>query len=93
MVNGPAAPSSWAHHRVTFSVPVTAGSTYLVEELSSPTTSLPFAQVTGSVDLAKHLGSVSIGLNAAAGRGRLLPEPGRLVQRRGDHRGQRHRAG
>ena len=31
----------------TFSVPVTAGSSYLVEQPSSPTTSLPFAQVTG----------------------------------------------
>jgi hypothetical protein len=48
----------------TFSVPVTAGSSYLVEQVSSPTTSLPFAQVTGSQALtAKHLGSVSIGLN------------------------------
>jgi hypothetical protein len=51
----------------TFSVPVTAGSTYLVEQVSSPTTSLPFAQVTGSQALtAKHLGSVSIGLNGNA---------------------------
>ena len=48
----------------TFTVPVTAGSTYLVEQVSSPTTSLPFAPVTGSQALtAKHLGSVSIGLN------------------------------
>ena len=47
----------------TFSVPVTAGSSYLVEQVSSPTTSLPFAQVTGSQSAtAKHLGSVSIGL-------------------------------
>ena len=51
----------------TFSVPVTAGSTYLVEQVSSPTTSLPFAQVTGSqATTAKHLGSVSIGLNGNA---------------------------
>src|SRR5580700_9006332 len=50
-----------------FSVPVTAGSTYLVEQVSSPTTSLPFAQVTGSEPTgAKHLGSVSIGLNGNA---------------------------
>jgi Carbohydrate binding module (family 6)/Glycosyl hydrolase family 95 catalytic domain len=48
----------------TFSVPVTAGSSYLVEQVSSPTTSLSFAQVTGSqATAAKHLGSVSIGLN------------------------------
>ena len=51
----------------TFSVAVTAGSTYLVEEVSSPTTSLPFAQVTGGeATSAKHLGSVSIGLNGNA---------------------------
>jgi hypothetical protein len=51
----------------TFSVPVTAGSSYLVEQPSSPTTSLPFAQVTGSqATTAKHLGSVSIGLNGNA---------------------------
>ena len=51
----------------TFSVPVTAGSTYLVEQPSSPTTSLPFAQVTGSqATTAKHLGGVSIGLNGNA---------------------------
>ena len=51
----------------TFSVPVTAGSSYLVEQVSSPTTSLPFAQVTGSQSAtAKHLGGVSIGLNGNA---------------------------
>src|SRR6202042_39434 len=51
----------------TFSVPVTAGSSYLVEQPSSLTTSLPFAQVTGSQSTtAKHLGSVSIGLNGNA---------------------------
>jgi len=51
----------------TFSVPVTAGSSYLVEQPSSLTTSLPFAQVTGSqATTAKHLGSVQIGLNGNA---------------------------
>jgi hypothetical protein len=51
----------------TFSVPVTAGSTYLVEQVSSPTTSLTFAQVTGTqATTAKHLGSVSIGLSASS---------------------------
>jgi hypothetical protein len=51
----------------TFSVPVTAGSSYLVEQASSLTTSLPFAQVTGSqATTAKHLGSVQIGLNGNA---------------------------
>jgi hypothetical protein len=51
----------------TFSVPVTAGQTYLIEQPSSPTTSLPFAQVTGSqATAAKHLGKQQIGLDAAA---------------------------
>jgi hypothetical protein len=51
----------------TFSVPVTAGSSYLVEQPSSPTTSLPFAQVTGSqATTAKHLGSAAIGLDGNA---------------------------
>jgi hypothetical protein len=45
------------------SVPVTAGQSYLVEEVSSPTTSLPFAQVTGTqATVAKVLGPVQIGL-------------------------------
>jgi hypothetical protein len=50
----------------TLSVPVTAGSSYLIEQPSSPTTSLTFAQVTGvQATAAKHLGNVQIGLNAA----------------------------
>ena len=50
----------------TFSVPVTAGSTYLIEQPSSLTTSLPFAQVTGTqATAAKQLGSVQIGLAPA----------------------------
>ncbi len=53
----------------TLSVPVTAGSSYLIEQPSSPTTSLAFAQVTGTqATAAKHLGGkVQIGLDAAAG--------------------------
>ena len=52
-----------------FSVPVAAALRNLVEQVSSPTTSLPFAQVTGSQSTtAKHLGSVSIGLNGNAPR-------------------------
>ncbi|HUN33437.1 MAG TPA: carbohydrate-binding protein [Trebonia sp.] len=51
----------------TFGVPVTAGSSYLIEQPSSPTTSLPFAQVTGTqASSARHLGSVQIGLDPAA---------------------------
>jgi hypothetical protein len=50
----------------TFSVPVAAGSSYLIEQPSSPTTSLPFAPVTGTqATAAKHLGGVQIGLDAA----------------------------
>jgi hypothetical protein len=50
----------------TLSVPVTAGSSYLIEQPSSPTTSLPFAQVTGvQATAAKHLGSVQLGLDPA----------------------------
>ncbi|MGH3417735.1 MAG: glycosyl hydrolase family 95 catalytic domain-containing protein, partial [Actinocrinis sp.] len=51
----------------TLSVPVSAGSTYLVEQPSNPTTSLPFAQVTGTrATSARHLGKVQIGLDGAA---------------------------
>jgi F5/8 type C domain len=51
----------------TLSVPVTAGSSYLIEQPSSPTASLPFAQVTGTqATAAKHLGGVQIGLDPAA---------------------------
>jgi hypothetical protein len=54
----------------TLSVPVTAGSTYLVEQVSNPTTSLPFAPVTGTrATSAKHLGNVQIGLDAGTGGG------------------------
>ena len=50
----------------TFSVPLTSGSSYLIEQPSSPTTSLPFAQVTGTQATAdKHLGNVQIGLDPA----------------------------
>jgi hypothetical protein len=51
----------------TLSVPVTAGQSYLVELVSAPTTSLPFAQLTGTqATAAKHLGSEQIGLDPAA---------------------------
>jgi hypothetical protein len=50
----------------TFSIPVQAGHSYLVELTSSPTTSLPFASISGSpATSAKHLGNVSIGLDSA----------------------------
>jgi hypothetical protein len=51
----------------TLSVPVTAGSSYLVEQPSNPTTSLPFVQVTGTkATRAKHLGNVQIGMDPAS---------------------------
>ena len=52
----------------TLSVPVTAGDSYLVEQTSSLTTSLPFAQVTGTQATAyKSLGGkVQIGLPGGA---------------------------
>ena len=54
----------------TLSVPVTAGQSYLVEQPSSPTTALPFAQVTGTqATAAKHLGGVQIGIDAGTGTG------------------------
>jgi hypothetical protein len=46
---------------------VTAGSSYLIEQPASPTTSLPFAQVTGTqATAARHQGNVQIGLDPAA---------------------------
>ena len=53
----------------TLSVPVYAGGTYLVEQPSSPTTSLAFAQVTGTqATTYKTLGGkVQIGLGPASG--------------------------
>ncbi|HLL67582.1 MAG TPA: RICIN domain-containing protein [Micromonosporaceae bacterium] len=45
-------------------VSVTAGRTYLVERVSAPTASLPFAAVTGTpASVARHLGNVQIGLD------------------------------
>jgi ricin-type beta-trefoil lectin protein/glycosyl hydrolase family 95 len=58
----------------TLSVPVTAGQSYLVEQPSSPTTSLPFAQVTGTqATAAKHLGGVQIGMAGGTGGGATGP--------------------
>jgi hypothetical protein len=46
------------------SVPVTAGDTYLVEQVSAPTTSMPFAAVTGAAPTAdRQLGGAQIGLD------------------------------
>jgi hypothetical protein len=51
----------------TLSVPVTSGQTYLVERTASLTTSLPYAQVTGTpATAARHLGNVQIGLDGGS---------------------------
>ena len=48
----------------TFTFQTQSGKSYLVEPTASPTTSLPFASVSGSpATAAKHLGNVSIGLD------------------------------
>jgi hypothetical protein len=50
----------------TVTLTVQAGRSYLVERVSDPTTSLPFAQVTGvPATSARHLGGVQIGLDPA----------------------------
>ncbi|WP_414641724.1 glycosyl hydrolase family 95 catalytic domain-containing protein [Actinocrinis sp.] len=51
----------------TFSLSTTAGTSYLVEQPSNPTTSMAFSQVTGTAaSAAKHLGGkVQIGLDGA----------------------------
>jgi hypothetical protein len=48
----------------TFTIPAQSGKSYLVELTASPTTSLPYAPVSGSpATNAKHLGSSSIGID------------------------------
>jgi hypothetical protein len=50
----------------TFKVPVRAGQSYLVEQVASPTTALPFAPVTGTAATGpKKLGGQQIGLGPA----------------------------
>ena len=50
----------------TFTFQARAGQSYLVEQVSAPTTGLPFAAVTGTAPTAdRHLGDVQIGLDAA----------------------------
>jgi hypothetical protein len=52
----------------SLTIPVQSGRTYLVERTSSPTTSLPFAAVTGSpASAARHLHSVTLGIDRAPG--------------------------
>lgn len=49
----------------TFTIPARKGDSYLVQQVADPTTSLPFAEVTGTAPATyKTLGRVSIGLPA-----------------------------
>ncbi|TJZ94761.1 Ig-like domain-containing protein [Actinacidiphila oryziradicis] len=51
-------------------VPVKAGKSYLVQQVSAPTTALPYAKVSGSApSTARHLGGVQIGLDATGQTG------------------------
>jgi hypothetical protein len=51
-------------------VPVESGKTYLVQQVSAPTTALPFAQVTGTAPTAaRHLGGVQLGLDGPVAKG------------------------
>lgn len=58
----------------TFTVPTRAGTSYLIERASDPTTALPFAPVTGTpADAFKQLGPASIGLPPAGPAPAALP--------------------
>ncbi|MCW2882146.1 MAG: hypothetical protein JWQ95_6246 [Sphaerisporangium sp.] len=51
-------------------VPVRAGTSYLVQQISAPTTDLPYAKVSGTApSSARHLGGVRIGLDKTAQSG------------------------
>ncbi|MHA6763862.1 fascin domain-containing protein [Streptacidiphilus sp. PAMC 29251] len=51
----------------SFTIAAQTGKSYLVEQTSAPTTALPFAGIGGSpASAARHLGSVSIGLDGTA---------------------------
>ncbi|WP_371780495.1 Ig-like domain-containing protein [Streptosporangium subroseum] len=51
-------------------VPVKKDKSYLVQQVSAPTTGLPFAEVTGSAPTAaRHLGKVQLGLDKTAQSG------------------------
>jgi len=57
-----------AQSNASFTIPVQSGRTYLVERTSSPTTSLPFAAVTGApASAARHLHSATLGIDRTPG--------------------------
>jgi hypothetical protein len=73
VVDGTGATVVAAQSNATFTIPAQTGRSYLVELTSSPTTSLPFAAVTGTAaTAARHLGSASIGLDRPTGQGSVI---------------------
>ena len=70
----------------TLSVPVGSGQSYLVEQVDSPTTSLPYAQVSGTpATAAKHLGNVQIGLDTSSTPSGGSPVISLKAHANGDH--------
>jgi hypothetical protein len=68
VVNGSGATVVSPQSNATFSIPAQSGQSYLVEPTGSPTTSLPFASVTGTpATAARHLGTAGIGLDGGTG--------------------------
>jgi hypothetical protein len=64
VINGSGSTVVSPQSNATFTIPVQAGQSYLVELANAPTTALPFASVTGSpAATARRLGAVSIGLD------------------------------
>ncbi len=64
VVDGTGATVVGPQSSATFTIPARSGRSYLVELTSAPTTSLPFAPVSGApASAARHLGPASIGLD------------------------------
>ena len=74
VINGSGATVVGAQSNSTFAIPVQSGQSYLVQLTNAPTTSLPFAAVTGTpASTARHLSSVSIGIDGnSAGTGTVI---------------------
>ncbi|WP_052681906.1 RICIN domain-containing protein [Saccharothrix sp. ST-888] len=55
-----------------FSIPATAGRSYLVQQVTAPVSGMTFSQVTGTpATAASHLGNVQIGLDRTLGTGQI----------------------
>jgi hypothetical protein len=68
VIDGTGATVVGAQSNATFTIPAQTGRSYLVQRTASPTTALPFAAVTGPpATAARHLNSVSIGLDTGGG--------------------------